>query len=161
MRLKTEGDFLVGTVILEFLTILKRCQPSSTFEALKSACLLRCQIDVRLLVEMRRRPRAFCRVFTGHSDIPSSCDMNNEPALILCREIWPSFESGHLGVHFPWSRKHRVPLTYIFLRENSSSGACGKLAYLFSRRQGISSHLETIWCAQIFHPVALLKLMFL
>ena len=33
--------------------------------------------------------------------------------------------------------------------------------YLFSRRQGISSHLETIWCARIFHPLALLKLMFL
>ena len=35
------------------------------------------------------------------------------------------------------------------------------MAYLFIRRQGISSHLQTIWGARVFHPVALLKLMFL
>ena len=35
------------------------------------------------------------------------------------------------------------------------------MAYLFRRRQGISSHLQTIWGAKIFHPAALLKLMFL
>ena len=57
--------------------------------------------------------------------------------LSLCREIRPSFESGHLGVHSIWGRKHRVPLTYLLLREGSSWGACGKLAYLFSGRQGM------------------------
>ena len=81
--------------------------------------------------------------------------------LSLCRVIRPSFESGKLGVHFTWSREHRVSLTYIFLRENSSWGACRKLAYLFSQRQGISSHLQMIWGAQSFPRVALLKLMFL
>ena len=35
------------------------------------------------------------------------------------------------------------------------------MAYLFIRRQGISSHLQTICGARVFHPVALLKLMFL
>ena len=54
-----------------------------------------------------------------------------------CREIRPYFESGHLGVHSTWGRKDRVPLTYLLLRECSSSGACGELAHLFSRRQGI------------------------
>ena len=34
------------------------------------------------------------------------------------------------------------------------------MSYLFIRRQGISSHLQTIWGAWVFHPVALLKLMF-
>ena len=34
-----------------------------------------------------------------------------------------------------------------------------KMAYLFIQRQGISSHLQTIWGARIFHPVALLKFM--
>ena len=63
----------------------------------------------------------------------------------------------HLGVHFAWSIKHRVPLTYIFLRENSSWGACGKMAYLFIRSELISSNLPTIWGARVFHPVALLK----
>ena len=70
---------------------------------------LRCQRNVRPLMEMRWRPRAFCRVSKVDSDILSSCDMNNEPALSLCREIRPSFELGNLGVHFTWSRKHRVP----------------------------------------------------
>ena len=35
------------------------------------------------------------------------------------------------------------------------------MAYFFSRRQGISSHLQMIWGGQIFNPVALLKLIFL
>ena len=39
---ETEGHFLVGTVILGFLTIFKKSQASSTFEALNSACLSSC-----------------------------------------------------------------------------------------------------------------------
>ena len=131
------------------------------FEAVNSTWLLNCQRDVRPLFEMRWRPRVFCSVSTGDSDTLSSCDMNDEHAWSLCMEIWPSFVSGHIGDHFEWSIKHRFPLTYILLRENSSWGACGQMAYLFRRRQRISSHLQTIWGTQIFHPVALLKLMFL
>ena len=51
-------------------------------------------------MEMSWGPRDFCRVFTGDSGILSSCGMNDEPALSLCRETWPSVESGHLRVHF-------------------------------------------------------------
>ena len=36
---------------------------------------------MRPLVQMRRGPRAFCRVPTGDSDIPSSCEMKDKPAL--------------------------------------------------------------------------------
>ena len=100
VRRETEGHFLVGTVIVRFLTIFKKSQASSTFEKLNSMSLSRCQRNVRPLVEMRWRPRAFCRVSTVDSDILSSCDMNDEPALSLCREIRPPFESGHVGVHF-------------------------------------------------------------
>ena len=75
-----------------------------------------------------------------------------------CREIWPSFESGHLDVHLTRGSKLRVPLTYLLLREASSLGACGKLAYLFSRSQGIFSHLEMIWGAERFPRVSVLKL---
>ena len=99
-RRETKGHFLFGTVILGFLTIFKNCQASSSFEALNSACFSSCQMDGRPLVTMRWKRRSFCRVSIGDSDILSSCDMNDEPALRLCREIWPSFESGHLGVHF-------------------------------------------------------------
>ena len=74
-----------------------------------------------------------------------------------CREIWPSFESGHLGVHSTWGRKHRVPLTCLLMREGSSWWACGKLVYLFNRRWN-HSHPETIWGARNFTQVALLKL---
>ena len=161
MRGDTEDHFLFDSVILAFLTILKNFQASSIFEAVNSTCLSRCQRDVRPVFELRWRPRAFCRVSTGDPDILSSCDMNDVHAWSLCREISSSFESGHLGVYFAWSIKHRVPLTYIFLWENSSWGACGKMNYLFIRKQGISSHLQTKWGARVFHPVALLKLMFL
>ena len=161
MRSDTEDHFLFDTVILGFLTIFKNCQASSKFEAVNSTWLQICQRDVGPLFEMRWTPKAFCRVSTGNSDILSSCDMKDEHALSLCREIWPSFESWHLGNHFARNIKHRVSLTYIFLRENASWYACGETAYLFSRRQGISSHRQKIRGARIFHPVALLKLMFL
>ena len=81
MRHETKGHFLVGTVILGFLTIFKKCQASSTFEELNSASLSRCKRDVRPLVEIRWRPKAFCRVSTGNSDNLSSCDMKNVPAI--------------------------------------------------------------------------------
>ena len=45
-----------------------------------------------------------------------------------CRESRPSFESGHHWIHYTWGRKHRVALTYLFLREGSCWGACEKLA---------------------------------
>ena len=120
MRRDSKYHFLFDTVILGFITIFKNCQASSTFEAVYSTSLSSYQRDVRPLFEMRGRPRAFSSVSTGDSDIVSSCDMSDEHALSLCREIWPSFESGHLGVHFTGSIKHRVPLSHIFLSENSS-----------------------------------------
>ena len=79
MSCGTEGHFLVGTVILGFLTILKKVQASSAFEALKSANLSMCQMDVRPLVHMRWRTRALCWVSTGDADILSSFDMQDEP----------------------------------------------------------------------------------
>ena len=78
-----------------------------------------------------------------------------------CREIRPSLESWHLGVHSIWGSKIRVNLTYLLLREASSSGACRKLAYVFSQSQRISSHLQRIWGAQSIPWVAVLKLVFL
>ena len=68
------------TVILGFPSTLKRSQASSPFEALNSTCLSRCQRDVRPPVEMWRGPRAFSRVSTVDSHLPSSCEMKEEPA---------------------------------------------------------------------------------
>ena len=79
MRQETKFHFLVETVILGFLSIFKKNQASSPFEALNFVCLSRCQRDVISPVQMRRRPTAFSRVSTGDSDIPSPCQMKDEP----------------------------------------------------------------------------------
>ena len=67
VRCDAELHLLVGPVIFGYLTIFKKCQASSTFEALYSASLSRCQKDVRPIVQMRWRPRAFSRFSTGDS----------------------------------------------------------------------------------------------
>ena len=79
VRQETKAHFLVGTVILGFLSIFKKSQASSLFEAWNSVCLSRYQNDVILPIQMRRRTTAFSRASTGDSDIPSSCVMKEEP----------------------------------------------------------------------------------
>ena len=49
VRQETEVPFLDATVILEFLSIFKKSQVSSPFEALDTACFSRCQRDMRPL----------------------------------------------------------------------------------------------------------------
>ena len=78
-RQQTEVHFLVGTVILGFQAIFKKSQALSTYEALNSVCLSRGQRDVRPPVQMRRTPTALSRVCTGDSEMPSSCEMKDEP----------------------------------------------------------------------------------
>ena len=78
MRQETEVHFLVGTVILGFLSIVKKSQSSSPYEALNSVCLSRGQRDVRPPVQMRWKPMAFSRVSTGDSDMPSFCEMKDK-----------------------------------------------------------------------------------
>ena len=99
VRQETKAHFLVGTVILGFLSIFKKSQASSPFEALNSVCLSRYQSDVIPPIQMRRSTIAFSRVSTGDSDIPSSFEMKHEPELRPCMEIRPSFDSGSLVVH--------------------------------------------------------------
>ena len=79
VKQETEVHFLVGTVILGFLSIVKKSKASSAFEALNSVCVSRCQSDMIPPFQMSRRPTAFSRISTGDSDIPSSCDMKHEP----------------------------------------------------------------------------------
>ena len=79
VKQETEVQFLVGTVILGFLSIFKKSKASSPFEALNSVCLSRYQSDVILPIQMRLRTTAFSRVSTGDSDNPSSSEMKQEP----------------------------------------------------------------------------------
>ena len=71
---------LVGTVLLVSLSIFMKSQASSPFEALNSAQLSKSQMDVRPSVQKKLRSMAFSRGSTGDSDIPSSCEMKDEPA---------------------------------------------------------------------------------
>ena len=79
VRQETKAHFQVGTVILGFLSIFKKSQASSHFEALNPVCLSRYQSDVIPPIQMRRRTTAFSRVCTGYSDIALSCEMKQEP----------------------------------------------------------------------------------
>ena len=80
VRREPKRPLLVGTAILVFLSIFTKSQASSPFEALNSVHLSRCQRDVSAPVQKRWRFRAFSRVSTGDSDIPSSYEMKDEPA---------------------------------------------------------------------------------
>ena len=80
MRREAKCPLLIGTVILVFLSIFTKSQASSPFEALNSVHLSMCQKDVRPSIQKRLRTMAFSRVSTGDSDIPSSCEMKDEPA---------------------------------------------------------------------------------
>ena len=80
MSREAKRPLLVGTVILVFLSIFKKSQASSPLEALNSAHLSKSQMDVRSSVQKTLSAMAFSSVYTGDSDIPSSCEMKNEPA---------------------------------------------------------------------------------
>ena len=79
MSQPTEVHYLVGTVILGFIFIFNKSQASSPYEALNSVCLSRGLRDVRRPVQMKQTPTAFSRVSTGDSDMPTSCEMKEEP----------------------------------------------------------------------------------
>ena len=79
VRQETEVHFLFATVILGLLSIFKKSQASSPYEALNSLRLSSVQKDVRPPVQMRRTPTAFSRVSTADSDMHSSCEMKDEP----------------------------------------------------------------------------------
>ena len=80
MKPETQGPFPVATWKLGFPSIFKRSQLSAPFEAFHSACLSSCQRDVRPPVDMRQGTKTFPKVSTGYSDVPSSCEMKDEPA---------------------------------------------------------------------------------
>ena len=142
MRREAKPSLLVGTVILGFISIFKKCQASSPFEAFNCAGLL---MSERMWGPLTRRAGDLGLSLGSPQGTQTSLQIvrwKKSVHLRHCREIRHSFESGYLGVHSTCGRKHRVPLTYILLRECSSWGACGKLAYLLSRRQGIILNLR-------------------
>ena len=100
MSREAKLPLLVATVILLFLSIFTKNQASSPFEAWNSVHLSKSQMDVRLSVQNTLRTMAFSRVSTGDSDIPSSCEMKDEPAFKALQGKLALFKSWHLGVHY-------------------------------------------------------------
>ena len=78
MRQETKVHFLFGTVILGLLSIFKKSQASSPYEAFNSVCLSRVHRDVRPPGQMTLTPTTFSMVFTRDSDRSSSCEMKAE-----------------------------------------------------------------------------------
>ena len=77
-----------------------------------------------------------------------------------CREIWPSFESGRLGVHSTWGRKQSP--SHIPIAEGRLLFRClCKFDLPLQSNTGNHSHPETIWGTRDYPQAALLKLMFL
>ena len=99
MRQETEVHFLVATEILGFLSIFKKTQASSPYEALNPVCLSSVERDVRPPVQMTLTPTAFSRVSTRDSDMSASCEMKDEPEFKPLQGNSAFFESGPLGVH--------------------------------------------------------------
>ena len=77
---EAKRPLLFGRVILVYLSIFMKSQASSPFEARNSVHLSTCQKDERLSVQKRWSTMAFSIVSTGDSVIPSSCEMEYEPA---------------------------------------------------------------------------------
>ena len=100
VRQEIQGPFPVAPVILGFLSIFKRSQASSPFEALNSMLISSSQRDVRPPVETRWESSAFSTFSTGDSDMPSCCDTKDKPAfkslrgypdLFRVRATWCTF----------------------------------------------------------------------
>ena len=79
MRQETEVHILFGTVILRLLSIFKKSQASSPYEAFNSVGLSRGHKDVSPPVQMTLTPTAFSGFSTLDSDMSSSCEMKDEP----------------------------------------------------------------------------------
>ena len=112
-------------------------------------------------VKMRQRTMTFSRFSIGDSAMPSSCELKDEPEFKPLQGNCAFFSVRASQGPFHLRQKTQGPSNIPTAEENSTSGACGKLAHLFSQRQGISSHLGMIWGAWSFPQVAVLKLIFI
>ena len=154
----TMGPFLVDTVLLGFLSIFRKSQASSPIEELTSACLLRCQRDVRPPVQMRRGLRAFSRVSTGDSDIPSSCEMKYETAFKPLQGNSVFFRVRASRCPFHLRQQTQCPSHKPFAEGSLLLRCLWIVGIPLQSKPGITSHLEKIWGAWSDPRIAVLKL---
>ena len=79
MRQETKAHFLVGTVILGFLSFSKRVRHRHLLKPWIPCASGGIKVMWFPLSRLRHRTTAFSRVSTGDPDIPSSCEMKHEP----------------------------------------------------------------------------------
>ena len=161
MSREAKRPLLVGTVMLVFLSIFTKSQASSPFEALNSAHLSKSQMDVRASVQKRMRTMAFSKVSTGDSDIPSSCEMKNEPAFKALQGkpayFCVSASRGPLYLRQKTHSRSHIPIT-----EGRLLWSClWKAGLPLKSKTGNHSHPQKIWGARNFVQAALMKLMIL
>ena len=156
MRQETEVNFLFGTVILGLLSIFKKSQASSPYEALNSVCLSSVQRDVRPPVQMTWKSIAFSRVSTVYSDMPSSCEMKHEPEFsplqgnhaFLCQGLLGSIpleteNTGSLTHPYCWGK---TPLEVLVESWQSSSVKDSESALILGRYGVHGAFLELLYC---------------
>ena len=161
VRKETKARFLVGTVILGFLSISKRVRHRHLLKPWISSASRGIKVMwfplFRWVGELRHTLGSPKGIQTSLHLVRWNTSLN----LSHCRELRTYFESESLAIHSTWDRNHRVPFKYLLLRENSTWGAGGKLAQIFNKRQGIISQLVTIWVAWRIPRVAVLILIFI
>ena len=152
---------LVSRVILVFLSIFRKSQASSPFEALKLAHLSKSQMDVRPSVQKRLRIMAFSRVSTGDLVIPSSCEMKDEPAFKALQGK-PAFYGVRASRGPLYLRQKTQSRSHIPFSEGRLLLRClWKAGLLLQSKRGNHSHPQTIWGARKFPQADLIKLMIL
>ena len=152
---------LVGTFIFFFLSIFTECQASSPFEGLNSAHFSKSQMDMRSSVQKRLRNMAFSMVSTGDSDIPSSCEMKDEPTFKALQGK-PAFfcisaSRGQLYLRQKTQSRSHIPISE---RRLLLRCLCNAGLPLQSKTMN-HSHPQMIWGARKFPQAALMKLMIL
>ena len=160
MKREAKRPLLVCTVILAFLSIFTNYQEWTPFEAQNSAHLSRYQRNVRFPVQNRQRHRAFSRVSTGDSDIPSSCEMKDVPSFKplqgnLTFRVRATRGPFHLRQKTQSSSHIPIAEGRLLLR------SLWKVGLTLQSKTGNHPHSEMIWGAWNFPQVAVLKLMIL
>ena len=161
VRWKAKLPLLFCTVILVFLSIFTKSQASSPFEALNSAHLSKYQMDVKPSVQKRLRTMAFSRASTGDSDIPSFCEMKDEPAFKAPQGKTAFFliraSRGPFHLRQKTQSHSHIPISEGRLLLN----CLWKVGLPLQSKTGNHSHPEMICGARKFPQAALLKLMIL
>ena len=157
---EAKHPLFVSTVILVFVSIFKKSQASSYFEALNSAHLSKSQMDVRPSVQKRLRTMGFCRVSTADCDIPSSCEMKDEPAFkaLQGKPAFFSVRASRGPIHL---RQKTESLSHTYFRGKSPLEVPVERWLTSSVKDRESFSPQKIWGARKFSQAALMKLMIL